>query len=114
MDGFVKAIAKTTGRTVRIPAHWVDHPVFGPRYELPDEVPALEEVPTATSRKADIEAYAAARDIDLTGARTRAQMVDLIEAHTPPDVIDDGDVDPESPDSDQEPDQTPATGDQEE
>ncbi|WKN47149.1 hypothetical protein [Nocardioides sp. Arc9.136] len=82
MDGFVTAYSETTGLKQRVPAHFIGHPVLGrglrktPRQIAGQAYPDGD--PTTDWKVAQLEAYAAEHDINLTGATTKAESVALI------------------------------------
>lgn len=97
MDGFVSAYAIATGKKQRIPRHWLDHPVFGPRFSL-----------TPSARAAEEEAAAAADAEAAVNPRRRRGRTAVA---TPPA---DEPTDTQDADDTPSPDETPATGDTEE
>ena len=85
-NGQVEAFAVTTGRRQSIPKHWLDHPVLGKQFTLTDpaEKPSDPTEKPSTSWNNDrITDYAAAHDIDLGDATTKAEMLAAIDAHNP-------------------------------
>lgn len=63
MSKFVEAVAKATGRTQLIPAHWLDNPVLGAGFEplkpaTPAPAPAPVVAPVAQPEEAEAPAKA--------------------------------------------------------
>ncbi len=122
MDGFVSAYSKTTGQIQRIPADWIGHPMLGRDFELTPEEQALQaanvptpsepeegqvEQPSESWTRERLDAYAReVHDLDTSELRTKADVVAAIEAAV--------DAEPQDPGGNPPPDQTPATGEEEE
>ena len=92
MDGFVTAYSKLTGQKQRVPEHFIGHPVLGPNLTLTPQVRDglryPEGTPTAAWKATQLEAYADDHDVDLTGARTKDDMVAAIATAANPQNAD--------------------------
>lgn len=83
MDGFVTAYSKANGKKQRVPEHYLNHPVLGANLTLTPQVPTGEAypegAPSADWTSAQLQAYADAHDVDLTGSKaSKADMVAAI------------------------------------
>jgi hypothetical protein len=108
MEDFTEVVDTATGIKQSVPTEWLDHPILGRNLILPPSVLAKTDLPNEKWSKARIEDFAAAHDIDLTDATTKADMVARISELTTVEV-----VDPQNPDPNQGTAETPATGDEE-
>lgn len=84
LSDFVEAYAISTGRKQRIPRHWLDDPVLGRDFaktpsqrELDGDLPPR---PPGDASTKEIEAFAEAADIDVTGVKKNADKLVAIEA----------------------------------
>lgn len=80
---FVTAYSKTTGKPRRVPKHYLDHPVLGANLTtdpiVVDDAPYPAGDPTDDWKGQQLEAYADAHQVDLTGSKgSKAQMVAAI------------------------------------
>lgn len=112
MDRFVSAYSKATGRKQRIPAHWIGHPVFGARFELTPSARAavaeeIDELPSESWTRDRLDEYATAIGLDTSGLPNKGEVLAAIEAALA-DAANQDPVDTPSPD------ETPATGDNQE
>jgi hypothetical protein len=114
IDGKVWAVSKRTGQRVRVAEKLLTDPFWSRRYE---EVVPVAEMVTEKSTHAQIDAFADAHHIDLTGATTRAEKVALIDAAVveadEPGEPGETPQDPATTADDQSTNETPATGGQE-
>lgn len=115
--GFVNATAVDTGKTVRIPAHYLTNPVLSKQYK-PLEAGNPDAQPTPEWTAKDLTAYATAHDIDLTALGAKPKKADLYAAITT--ALANQDEEPTSPDDVESPavlnttiTDTPAAGDKE-
>lgn len=83
-DLFVDAYAISTGRIQRIPRHWLDDPVLGRDFaktpsqrELDGDLPPR---PPGDATAKEIEAFAEAAGLDLSGVKKNADKLVAIEA----------------------------------
>lgn len=84
LSDFVDAYSITTGAKQRIPRHWIGDPVLGRDFR---KTPSQRELdgelgprPLGDASGKDIAAFAAAADVDLSGAKTNADKLVAIEA----------------------------------
>lgn len=82
-DGFTSVYSKTTGKKQRVPKHFVGHPVLGRNItvtpQVRDSAPYPDGDPTTEWKADQLQAYADAQSIDLTGAKgSKADMVAAI------------------------------------
>jgi hypothetical protein len=80
---FVDVYSLTTKQKQRVPREWLEDPILGRDFrktpsqrELDGELPAR---PAGDAKAKEIEAFADAADIDLTGVKTNADKLVLIE-----------------------------------
>ena len=88
MNGFVTAYAATTGVKQRIPAGWLDHPVFGKQFRRTpaDRDAILAAGPSDAWTVAELTDYATKTGIDLAGATRKADILSAILATSTPDA----------------------------
>lgn len=84
LSEFADAYAISTGRKQRIPRHWLDDPVLGRDFrktpsqrELDGDLP---QRPPGDASTKEIEAFAEAAGLDLSGAKKNADKLVAIEA----------------------------------
>lgn len=80
-------VADALGRKVWIPEHWMDHPVLsrGFRKLRSGETPTPAEVsatPDENWTHAQLDQYAADRQVDLSGTTTKAEKIAAINTST--------------------------------
>jgi hypothetical protein len=128
LDGFAEVYDTRTGFVSRVPAHFIDDPMVGRFFKTTPAQRFLDgelgDLPTTESTLPAIRDFAAAADIDVTGLRTKDEVLAVVrkalvgEADLPtsPDPnapAPDSGEGTTDPDATSAADETPAAGDKE-
>jgi hypothetical protein len=88
MSDFVEVVSRTTGERQTVPAHFLENPILGRDFEpyvpeTPEQVALrTQQIAELASRTIpQLEGYAAANGVDLTGLTRKADIVDAVAAH---------------------------------